>query len=134
MGEPQTMDVVFQRVNDEHIARLILEYGGMSWAMIRFPYPMDDGTQSGDTNAMLLQGAQSEVFTSGTCGNHNVLLLAKIARDPRTKIFNHWKFSACAVPKTFEEIWKNPNIQKGVIWGITDVEEQSNLKPLDSYK
>lgn len=128
--ENDTMDVVFQRVQDEHIAHLILEYSGLGWAMIQFPYPLDDG-KDGDTKAMMLQGAQSEVFESGTYGAYNVLLLAKIARDPRTKIFNHWVFSACAVPKTFGEMWRNPKIQKGVIGKITNVDEQSNLKPVD---
>merc|ERR1712083_1269138 len=103
---------------DDHICHLILEYSGLGWAMIRFPYPVEK--ESGDTKAMLLQGAQSEVFEAGTFGEYNVLMLAKIARDPRTKIFNHWVFSACAVPKTFGEMWRNKKIRKGVIGKITN--------------
>merc|ERR1711994_140983 len=68
--ESDTMDVVFQRVGDEHIAHLILEYSGLGWAMIRFSYPEEKG-KDGDTKAMLLQGAQSEVFKAGTCGAFN---------------------------------------------------------------
>jgi len=131
--EKDAMDAIYQNVKDEHISHLILEYSGLGWAMIRFPYPVDR-TKGNDTKAMLLQGAQSEVFEAGVFGDFNLLLLAKIARDPRTKIFNHWMFSACALPKTFGEIWRNKQIRQGVIGKITSVEEQSNLKPVDGTR
>lgn len=139
--EKDTMDIVNKQTKDnQHISKLILEYSGFSWAMIKFPYPKDRFNKSkkdnndNDTNKMLLQGAQSEVFQSGSCSDFSVLLLATIARDPRTNIFNHWIFTACNVPKTFKEMWNNPKIKQGIIGEITNVEEQSNLKPLDEYK
>jgi len=138
--EKDTMDVIYKQTSDEHISHLILEYSGLSWAMIKFPYPKDEFNKNKkdkddpDNNKMLLQGAQSEVFQSGSCSDFSVLLLATIARDPRTNIFNHWIFTACNVPKTFQEMWNNDKIKQGIIGEITNVEEQSNLKTLDEYK
>merc|ERR1712228_569555 len=93
--EADVMDAIFKRVEDEQLARLILEYGGFKWAMLSFPYPEDEnGKVKKDKNdhSVLMQGAMSEVFESGSFENFNVLLLAKIARDPKTNNFNHWEF------------------------------------------
>ncbi len=136
--EKDTMRIMYKQVEDEYISKLILEFAGLGWAMIKFPYPQNEKLKTKendkDPNAMLIQGAQSEVFECGCFGDFNVLLLSKIARDPRTNIFNHWVFRACAVPKSFGDMWKNKNIQQGVIGQITAVNEESNLKPLDAYK
>ena len=138
--EKDTMDIIYKKVGDEHISHLILEYSGLSWAMIKFPYPQNEfdkknkkKDQDENNPKMSLQGAMSEVFEAGSCLDFSVLLLAKIARDPRTNIFNHWIFTACNVPKTFGEMWNNPKIKQGVIGQITNVNEQSNLKSLDQY-
>eukprot|EP01083_Nonionella_stella_P285853 972975_1 len=88
--EKDTMNVIYGQVEDEYISKLILEFAGLGWAMIKFPYPQQEkSNENKDQNTMLLQGAQSEVFECGCFGDFNVLLLSKIARDPRTKIFNH---------------------------------------------
>eukprot|EP01083_Nonionella_stella_P065110 170327_1 len=135
--EKDVMDLIYTKVEDEELSKLILEFSGLKWAMIKFPYPDEEEKNKKDNknpNAMLLQGAQSEVFECGCYGDYNVLLLAKIARDPRTNNFNHWVFRACTVPKTFGEMWRNEQIQQGTIGQITNVNEESHLKPLDAYK
>merc|ERR1712232_1216229 len=35
------LDVILGKVDDDQLSRLILEYAGMKWAMLSFPYPED---------------------------------------------------------------------------------------------
>eukprot|EP00485_Elphidium_margaritaceum_P009944 CAMPEP_0202688818 /NCGR_PEP_ID=MMETSP1385-20130828/4238_1 /ASSEMBLY_ACC=CAM_ASM_000861 /TAXON_ID=933848 /ORGANISM="Elphidium margaritaceum" /LENGTH=569 /DNA_ID=CAMNT_0049343865 /DNA_START=59 /DNA_END=1768 /DNA_ORIENTATION=+ len=135
--EPEVTNLINEELHNEQLTHLCLEYAGLNWCMIKFQYPKDrfndNKKNNEDPNMTLLQGAMSEVFITGNGGDFDVLLLGTIARDPRTKIFNHWIFTGSAVPKTFAEMWRNPNIQKGVIAKITSVNEESNIQQLD-YK
>eukprot|EP00490_Sorites_sp_Unknown_P019881 CAMPEP_0114684796 /NCGR_PEP_ID=MMETSP0191-20121206/59589_1 /TAXON_ID=126664 /ORGANISM="Sorites sp." /LENGTH=200 /DNA_ID=CAMNT_0001968143 /DNA_START=409 /DNA_END=1008 /DNA_ORIENTATION=- len=87
------------------ISHVILEYAGLSWAVLKFDYPITK-TKAKDKDGMLaLQGAMNEVFESGIINNKCVLLLSKMARDPKTGILNNWVFKVCHVPNNFVEMW-----------------------------
>lgn len=120
----QTMRMLNELVVDENIGHLILEYAGLAWVTVEFPYPLNDNTShQSKQKTNLLQGAMSEVFGSGVLPNCNILILGQTARDPKTHHFNHWKFRVCVVPKTFEQMWNNSAIETGVIGGEnTDVD------------
>ncbi|ETO31077.1 hypothetical protein RFI_06044, partial [Reticulomyxa filosa] len=84
----------------DNVAKLILEYADLCWAILQFPFPkLDDDEEH-------LKSAMTEVLKSGFIGSDNYLMLSKMGRDPKTKmVFNHWVFYLTKIPNSFGHMW-----------------------------
>ena len=92
------MECLTKMVTDSNVSKLILDFAGLSWCLIRFPYPL--------TQDETARGAVSETLYSRFLSNTNVLLLGKAARGPFINIHDRWVFYACHLMKDFGQMWK----------------------------
>ncbi|ETO27987.1 hypothetical protein RFI_09143 [Reticulomyxa filosa] len=105
--ESQTLEFLIQISGSESLAKIILEFAGLSWATVTFNYPKTSKKVAG------VQQMYTEIIKSGFIGVNNYLILSKMSSEVKPDhIEQKWSFHISMVPATFEHMWKAVKMDK----------------------